>query len=91
MRFLCLSVCHSLGRPENESVMWQLVRMAGLREAMQVITVLSTVEAQLPLLKHNIVKEPQKHGNAKKMASEVRNIVAVLLCPISELHAPVES
>ncbi len=28
-----------------------------------------TVETQLPLHKHNIAKEPQKHGNAKKPAA----------------------
>ncbi len=30
---------------------------------------LSAVEAQLSLLNHNIAKEPQKHGNAKKLAA----------------------
>ncbi len=53
----------------------------------QVITVLSTVEAQLSLHKHKIVKEPQNHGNAKKTVelAKIRNYTGTYystLCPI---------
>ncbi len=58
----------------------------------------STVEAQLWLHKRNIVKEPQKHRNAKKPAAIQRTSRGQklqwhysTLCPISELHYPVDS
>ncbi len=51
--------------------------------------VLSTIEAQ-----HNIAKEPQKHGNTKNQlltAIQPRSEDCYSsLCPISELHDPVD-
>ncbi len=62
--------------------------------------VLSTVEARLYLHKHNIAKEPEKHGNVKKLVANyettmVRNCTGVTVqstpCCINELHDPVDS
>ncbi len=60
--------------------------------------VLSTVEAHLSLHKRNITKQSQKHGNGKKpvanydkQRSESALVLQyVLLCPVNELHDPVD-
>ncbi len=58
----------------------------------QAMPVLSIVEAQLSLHKRNIAKQPQKHGDAKKLAAhnytaEVKNCTGVTV-PIGD---PVDS
>ncbi len=65
----------------------------------QAMPVLSTVEAQLSLHKHKIVKEPQNHGNAKKTVelAKIRNYVYWYVLQysvshnLSKHHDPVDS
>ncbi len=54
----------------------------------------TTVEAQLSLHERNIAKEPQKRRNVKKPVArnyEPESALAgvTVLCPISELHDPI--
>ncbi len=51
--------------------------------------VLSTVEEELSLHKHNIVKDPQKNGSVKKVAAN--NERAKVRNYISELHYQADS
>ncbi len=66
-----------------------------LQRKQNAASTISTVEAQLSLHKR---KQPQKHRNGKKPAAnyelqaKVRNCAGHnTLCPISELHDPVDS
>ncbi len=48
--------------------------------------VLSTVEAQLYLHKHNIAKEPEKHRNVKKLVANYETTMVVLVLQYKVFH-----
>ncbi len=79
---VCLYVCHGLG--SRGTSQWRLfgvswfVCLLGAKGS-QTLPVLWTVEAQFYLHKHNIAKESQKHGNAKKPAVHLLSILLVSL------------
>ncbi len=90
----CLSVCpfvHGLGSPGNEPTALASLFASLLQSEAKRCQFLSTAEAQLSLHKHNIVKEPQKRGNAKKSRS--KNWCYSTMCPMNKLHLhdPVDS
>ncbi len=93
-----LSICHSLGRPRNKSVAWQLARMAGSvclppcykKKPSDTSTIddrgtVPLAQAQYHEWSMCILRNRQLNCLGQKF------VTILTLCPISELHDPVDS
>ncbi len=93
-----LSICHSLGRPVNESMAWQLARMAGSvcspPRCKRKPSDTSTIDNRgtVPLAQAQYHEWSMWILRNRQLNCLGQEFVTILtLCPISELHDPVDS